>query len=318
MWKVKSVQFHSSNFARNHVVSHQFTLHHRIVCNQSQPLYASRKIASAEFNSRRWLTNTLPNKNKHQSSHSASNAMHVKDNVHSGSVAHSFQTSYESKKIIAMIDNGMGGNNNKHDIYEQDIAGFMKMTTIENKQNDHIDDLFLINSKKSSALQNKLMMPIKKILPHFLPAHYPHSVTSNYILYSKWQALHSIFGSATGVLSMQSMLLAVGVGSAAAAPTAAAFNWIVKDGLGQLGGVLCASFINTRMDADPKKWRMMSAVLIYVSTFLELLTPLVPSLFLLLAGTANMGKNLSWLAAAATKAAVHRYNRIKKIAIPFE
>ena len=35
---------------------------------------------------------------------------------------------------------------------------------------------------------------------------------------------------------------------------AAALNWVIKDGMGQLGGVLFASFINTRFDADPKRF----------------------------------------------------------------
>ena len=37
-----------------------------------------------------------------------------------------------------------------------------------------------------------------------------------------------------------------------AIPMAAALNWIIKDGLGQLGGLLAVAAINTKFDSDPK------------------------------------------------------------------
>ena len=48
--------------------------------------------------------------------------------------------------------------------------------------------------------------------------------------------------SAGDVLSMQAMLSAIGVGSGSI-PLAATLNWILKDGLGQLGGVIFASMV---------------------------------------------------------------------------
>jgi len=39
---------------------------------------------------------------------------------------------------------------------------------------------------------------------------------------------------------MKSLLCAVGVGASAALPMAATLNWVIKDGLGQLGGVIFA------------------------------------------------------------------------------
>lgn len=48
-------------------------------------------------------------------------------------------------------------------------------------------------------------------------------------------------------------LFAMGLG-AGAIPLAATLNWVIKDGLGQLGGVAFTSFVNTRFDANPKLW----------------------------------------------------------------
>jgi hypothetical protein len=40
-------------------------------------------------------------------------------------------------------------------------------------------------------------------------------------------------------------------------------------------GVVFAALINNRFDADPKKWRFISALVQDVSTLIEILTPLV-------------------------------------------
>lgn len=106
------------------------------------------------------------------------------------------------------------------------------------------------------------------------------------------------------VLSTQSLLYAIGLG-AGAIPTAAALNWVLKDGLGQLGGVLFASLVNNRFDSDPKRWRLVASVALDGAVLLQALTPLAPSLFLPVAALANMGMNVSWLAASASRAGIH-------------
>lgn len=39
---------------------------------------------------------------------------------------------------------------------------------------------------------------------------------------------------------------------------AAAYTWVLKDGLGQLGGILFASRYGKNFDEDIKKWRFMA------------------------------------------------------------
>lgn len=95
---------------------------------------------------------------------------------------------------------------------------------------------------------------------------------------------------------------------------AAALNWVLKDGLGQLGGMAFTAFalpctlnhrlVNSRLDADSRGWRILSAWLLEISTWLEVLTPLCPHYFLLFATLANIGKNISWLAGSATRAGI--------------
>ena len=81
-----------------------------------------------------------------------------------------------------------------------------------------------------------------------LPHGYPSSVKDGYDKYVIGQMAGAITGSASGVFSMQALLYAVGLGQGAI-PMAAALNWVIKDGLGQLGGMLAVHLINTKFDS---------------------------------------------------------------------
>mmetsp|Transcript_27760 Transcript_27760/g.50101 ORF Transcript_27760/g.50101 Transcript_27760/m.50101 type:complete len:387 (-) Transcript_27760:1222-2382(-) len=168
-----------------------------------------------------------------------------------------------------------------------------------------------INSYKTKDLTNIQNLPF---IHHFLPAHYPHSVCPSYAPYASYCFLGSIAGSSAMVLSTQALLVAVGVGTQSAAPMAAALNWVMKDGVGQLGGVIFASqlgkggvdldywrgkfgkwtgllggskiqnrgnFQRGTADTNPKRWRMVAALALDLSTLLEICTPLMgPEWFL--------------------------------------
>lgn len=157
----------------------------------------------------------------------------------------------------------------------------------------------------SSMIPVPILRSIDTCVVHFLPKGFAKgSVPRNYFDYTKWSFAASTASSAAMVLSTQAMLYAVGLG-AGSIPTAAALNWVLKDGLGQLGGVLFASIVNKRFDSDAKRWRVIAALALDGAVMLQSLTPLFPSLFLPLAALANMGMNVSWLAASASRAGIH-------------
>lgn len=80
--------------------------------------------------------------------------------------------------------------------------------------------------------------------------------------------------------------------------------------------------VSTHLDSSSRSWRFIAAVALEVSTWLEVLTPLFPKLFIPMAALANMGmstsmlgdrglgKNISWLAGSATRAGI-RYGFIR-------
>lgn len=145
-----------------------------------------------------------------------------------------------------------------------------------------------------------------KFTEYFLPRGYPLAISPRYLPYAIGQNASIIFSTIGGVLSMQSLLQAIGLGANEAIPVAAALNWVIKDGLGQLGGVLFASFVNNKFDSDPRKWRFLACAAMDGASFIELLTPLAPGYFLFLASFANIGKNISFLASSASRAAINK------------
>ncbi|KAJ1971645.1 hypothetical protein H4R35_005140 [Dimargaris xerosporica] len=139
----------------------------------------------------------------------------------------------------------------------------------------------------------------------FLPQDYPTSVTPAYKPYSQWQFVHNVAGTVTSVLATQSMLFAMGLG-AGSIPLAAALNWVIKDGLGQLGGVLYACKVSNRFDSDPKHYKFWAGITLQAATLLEMLTPLFPAWFLAISSASNIGKNMAWLATSAARAQIHQ------------
>ena len=141
----------------------------------------------------------------------------------------------------------------------------------------------------------------------FLPAGYPATTRAGYGSYAALQFAAYTCSSACGVLSTRVLLTAVGVGDGAAAPLAAAANWAIKDGLGMLGGVAFAAGWAKSLDARPRQWRLRSSVALDAASLVELAAlPAFPGYFVPIAGLANVAKNVSYLAASASRAAIHQ------------
>lgn len=86
---------------------------------------------------------------------------------------------------------------------------------------------------------------------------------------------------------------------------AAAYTWVLKDGIGQLGGILFASRYGSNFDEDIKKWRFLAILALNLSIYIEIMTLRFPQHFLALASLANVGKNICFLLAAASRASIN-------------
>ncbi|XP_020551737.1 protein root UVB sensitive 4 isoform X2 [Sesamum indicum] len=80
----------------------------------------------------------------------------------------------------------------------------------------------------------------------------PREVGGNYLEYVKWKFLHRVFSSALQVLATQAMFRAIGIGYSRSLPSAAALNWVLKDGLGRLSRCIYTASLASSFDTNLK------------------------------------------------------------------
>ncbi|KAG2724603.1 hypothetical protein I3843_01G024700 [Carya illinoinensis] len=134
----------------------------------------------------------------------------------------------------------------------------------------------------------------------------PKQVSESYMDYVKWKFLHRVFSSALQVLATQAMFRAIGIGYSHSLSSAAALNWVLKDGLGRLSRCIYTASLASAFDTNLKRVRFSTSVIFTLSIGVELLTPAFPQYFLLLASVANIAKQISLASYLATNTAVHR------------
>ncbi|KAL3613785.1 Protein root UVB sensitive 1, chloroplastic [Castilleja foliolosa] len=132
-----------------------------------------------------------------------------------------------------------------------------------------------------------------------LPEGFPESVTSDYLDYSLWRGVQGIAAQISGVLATQALLYAVGLGKGAI-PTAAAINWVLKDGIGYLSKIMLSKY-GRHFDVNPKGWRLFADFLENAAFGMEILTPAFPHLFVPIGAIAGAGRSASALIQAATR-----------------
>ena len=196
-----------------------------------------------------------------------------------------------------------------------DSKQWKMISTREHLKKKELGRLILSGTPMISLSKKNIKQMIRDAMSHILPNDYPNSVPQSYSSFAIYQFIASISSSAFMVLSTQTLLHAIGLSSQIAAPISAALNWVIKDGIGQLGGIIFASRLgksSKSFDAYPKQWRMLSNVALDLSTFIEIISPMFSyTYFLPLASLANIGKNISFLSASASRAALHQSLALK-------
>jgi Vitamin B6 photo-protection and homoeostasis len=144
-----------------------------------------------------------------------------------------------------------------------------------------------------------------KVWSSFLvPQGYPSSVSPAYKEYMFWRGVQYFFGGAISVFTTKALLTSIGIKRNAGA-SAAAINWVVKDGAGRVGRFVFARW-GHQLDCELKQFRLLGDGLLEAGAVLELCTAAAPGQFLLLACTANLLKNIAAVAASTTRAPIYR------------
>jgi hypothetical protein len=141
---------------------------------------------------------------------------------------------------------------------------------------------------------------------YLLPAGYPDSCAPQLSSYMIWRGVQYFFGGALSVLTTRSLLTSLGVANKHAPEASAAINWVIKDGAGRMGRFLFARIGGRSLDDSMKQWRLLGDGLMFMGATVEISTSLAPAMFLPLACSANLAKNLAAVAASATRAPIYR------------
>ncbi|CAN1351894.1 Protein root UVB sensitive 1, chloroplastic [Linum perenne] len=134
------------------------------------------------------------------------------------------------------------------------------------------DEFFIAPSSSEGYSVGNLWLQCKSLVMRLmLPEGFPHSVTSDYLDYSLWRGVQGVASQISGVLATQALLYAIGLGKGAI-PTAAAINWVLKDGIGLFADLLENGAFG-----------------------LEMLTPAFPHLFVFIGAVAGAGRSAASL-----------------------
>lgn len=120
----------------------------------------------------------------------------------------------------------------------------------------------------------------------------------NYTKYIGWSFCSNILVSAESVLATHSMLHAIDTGS----ETMRTVNYIGKDIIGQIGGLVYMAKMGIKSDTEPRKFLQYSNATQQISYLAMCATPLFPSYFLPIAGCANVLSNIAFTGFGAINA----------------
>jgi hypothetical protein len=124
---------------------------------------------------------------------------------------------------------------------------------------------------------------------NFLPSNY----SKKHIHFLKWNFISTITGSANSALSTTCILSSLMPSNNS---FIIAYNYIGRDIIGQLGGLLFVSKHAVKMDKDAYTYGLKSNKVMQISTIMEISGSFLPTYLLLPCfGLANVGKNISWI-----------------------
>ena len=122
-----------------------------------------------------------------------------------------------------------------------------------------------------------------------------HPKYTNYI---KWSFTSNVLLSTEYALATHSMLHAINTDS----ETMRTFNYIGKDIIGQMGGLMYMSKMGDKADKEPVKFLQYSNGIEQVGLIATCSTPLLSNYFLPIAGISNIFSNLSFIGYGAINA----------------
>ncbi|KAF2973180.1 hypothetical protein GQX73_g412 [Xylaria multiplex] len=116
----------------------------------------------------------------------------------------------------------------------------------------------------------------RDVLDVFLPAGYPHTVTSDYTPYQIYDSLQAFSSTIAGLLSSRAVLQGFGVGDAASSATGAVLLTVLQESTGRLATILFAHKLGQAIEPECKYYRFLADIFNDSAMFLDVLSPALP------------------------------------------
>ncbi|KAK4161721.1 vitamin B6 photo-protection and homoeostasis-domain-containing protein [Cladorrhinum sp. PSN259] len=159
--------------------------------------------------------------------------------------------------------------------------------------------------KEALRATKTLVPPAKALLYAFLPAGYPHTVTSDYLPYQTFDSLQAFASSITSLLASRAVLEGLGVGDSSSSPTGALILKITGDTISRIATILFAHRMGQAIEPECKFYRFLADIFNDSAQFLDLLTPALPYFPKLgVIVSAGVLRSLCGVAANASKASL--------------
>ena len=173
----------------------------------------------------------------------------------------------------------------KKEIQNDSHVKYEYTTEMKNKQN-LFKSIFSFNFSGVKQLVRKGFGKV------FLPRDYPNSVKEGYYHFSKYGVLCGVLFHIMNFLSTQALINSLGILSnrTVSFSLSAGMNWVLKDGIGQIGSIFFAAKFSTPIERDLKKWRIISLWMYNISMIIDCFTLLQPHYFIYYASFATLCK----------------------------
>ncbi|CZT10646.1 related to DUF647 domain protein [Rhynchosporium agropyri] len=184
------------------------------------------------------------------------------------------------------------------EIVEIDQASNVVATYIKSASGEKGERIDIVIPKNTNSYA-------KIVLNAFLPAGYPHSVTSDYLEYQIYDSLQAFSSSIAVMLTSRAVLEGIGVGDSDASPTAALLLSVLQQSMGRIATILFAHRLGTSLEPECKMYRLLADILNDSAMLLDCVSPAFPkSMRVVVYSMSSILRSLCGVAAGSSKASL--------------
>ncbi len=143
----------------------------------------------------------------------------------------------------------------------------------------------------------------------FLPVGYPSTVPEEYKTFQMYNLLQGFCSYLRNIMSTHAIFISIGVGRKDSQALTATLQWILRDGISMIVGLIFTSINSQQFGINIKSWRLFADFINNIGITFDMIAPYFPSrgLFLLIISLGSICKCLCGITAGATGVAIYQY-----------